>query len=177
MADHDGFRRTSSRPVSIAGGEFTVGLRGENGRFLSGFAANGKDFVVGESGQRYTIVLKNETALRFEVVMSVDGPAFAGRQDRLARQAFLRIVDPRSSLEVPTASAGLCSAVAAFRLGFGPGSYAATRAHRYRPRTCCVIGRLSVFHERGTNPFAWANMDADARRQANPFPGKFASPP
>ena len=52
-----GFRRDTRRRRSRSpNGAVTVGLRDERGRFLSGFVAGGKNYVVGEAGQRYTIV-------------------------------------------------------------------------------------------------------------------------
>ena len=62
-----GFRRTPSGSFTIAHGAVTVGLRDEGGRSSAASSAGGNDFVVGEAGQRYTIVLKNNTDLRFEV--------------------------------------------------------------------------------------------------------------
>ena len=39
----------------------------------SGVNASGKSYIVGEPGQRYTIVVRNRTNNRFECVISVDG--------------------------------------------------------------------------------------------------------
>jgi hypothetical protein len=172
LADSSGFRRTVSGSVPIANGAFTVGLRDERGHFLSGYAANGKDFVVGESGQRYTIVLKNETDVRFEVVVSVDGlDVMDGKSASVGKRGY--IVDPRAELEVDGFRQSEES-VAAFRFGSVKSSYA-NQKHG-DTRNVGVIG-VAVFHERGTNPFAWANNDVARRREANPFPAKFASPP
>ncbi len=172
MADGIGFRRTAGGPISIANGAFTVGLRDESGRFLSGYGANGKDFVVGEAGRRYTIVLKNETALRFEVVMSVDGlDVMDGKSASTQKRGY--IVDARSELEVDGFRQSEDN-VAAFRFGSVRSSYA-NQKHG-DTRNVGVIG-VALFHERGTNPFAWARNDTAERREANPFPGKFASPP
>jgi hypothetical protein len=172
MADSSGFRRTASGRVPMANGAFTVGLRDENGHFLNGYAARGKDFVVGEAGQRYTIVLKNETELRVEVVVSVDGlDVMDGKPAGTAKRGY--IVDPRGELEVDGFRQSEES-VAAFRFGSVKSSYA-NQKHG-ETRNVGVIG-VALFNERGTNPYAFTNTEVARRRDANPFPNKFASPP
>ena len=171
MASSEDFRRTSS-PTTMANGAFTVGLRDESGRFLGGYAANGKEFAVGEAGQRYTIVLKNDTDLRFEAVVSVDGlDVMDGRTASFAKRGY--IVDAHRELEVDGFRQST-ETVAAFRFGSVKSSYA-NQKHG-DTRNVGVIG-VALFHERGTNPFLWARNDSDRRREANPFPGRFASPP
>jgi hypothetical protein len=172
MANASGFRRTSGGPIPAAGGAVTVGLRDERGGFLSGFVAGGKSFVVGEAGQRYTIVVRNNTDLRFEVVLSVDGlDVLDGKNASFAKRGY--IVDPRGELEVDGFRQST-ETVAAFRFGSVRNSYAAQK--HGETRNVGVIG-LALFHERGTNPFPWTNGEIQRRQDANPFPGQFATPP
>jgi hypothetical protein len=171
MASSAGFRRSAGGLVPMAGGAVSVGLREEGGRFLSGYTASGKNFVVGEAGQRYTIILRNNTDLRFEVVMSVDGlDVMDGKDASFKKRGY--IVDPRSELEVDGFRQS-SDTVAAFRFGSVRNSYA-NQKHG-DTRNVGVIG-VALFHERGTNPFAFSG-DIRTREQANPFPGQFASPP
>jgi hypothetical protein len=64
--------------------------------------------------------------------------------------------------------------VAAFRFGSVRGSYAAQKTGD--ARNVGVIG-VAIFNERGTNPVPWSSDEAQKRRDANPFPGQFATPP
>ncbi|MBL8742441.1 MAG: hypothetical protein JNK04_15135, partial [Myxococcales bacterium] len=73
MANASGFRRMSEGSVDLGNGVATVRLKDESNRFLSGFEAGGKKFVIGTSGARYTIVVQNNVPARLEVVVSVDG--------------------------------------------------------------------------------------------------------
>jgi hypothetical protein len=51
----------------------SVALRDQNGRLLPGLIVGDRWFVVGEEGRRYSIVVGNQSDLRLEVVLSVDG--------------------------------------------------------------------------------------------------------
>jgi hypothetical protein len=172
MANVAGFRRTSSGVSNIGGGAVQIGLRDESGRFLNGFVAGDKSYVVGESGQRYTIVVRNRTNNRFEVVLSVDGlDVLDGKAASFAKRGYL--VDPRGELEVDGFRQST-EAVAAFRFGSVRNSYA-NQKHG-ETRNVGVIG-VAVFHERGTNPGQWTEDEVNRRHDANPFPGQFATPP
>ena len=172
MANLSGFRRFAAGSVSAAGGVVSVGLRDEGGRFLSGFAASGKSYVVGEAGRRYIIVVHNNTDNRLEVVLSVDGlDVLDGKAASFNKRGYL--VDPRAEVEIDGFRQSV-DTVAAFRFGSVRGSYAAQKTGD--ARNVGVIG-LAVFNERGTNPSAWGSDDAQKRRDANPFPGQFATPP
>ena len=50
-----------------------LGLRVGDGRWADGFEVKGRRFAVGERGERYEIVLKNDARRPIEVVVSVDG--------------------------------------------------------------------------------------------------------
>ena len=172
MANVNGFRRFAAGSVAAAGGVVNIGLRDEGGRFLSGFAANGKSFVIGEAGRRYIIVVHNNTDNRLEIVLSVDGlDVLDGKAASFNKRGYL--VDPRGEVEIDGFRPSV-DTVAAFRFGSVRGSYAAQKTGD--ARNVGVIG-VAVFNERGTNPSAWGADDAQKRRDANPFPGQFATPP
>ena len=172
MANLNGFRRFAAGSVAAAGGVVNIGLRDEGGRFLSGFAASGKSFVIGEAGRRYIIVVHNNTDNRLEVVLSVDGlDVLDGKAASFNKRGYL--VDPRAEVEIDGFRQSV-DTVAAFRFGSVRGSYAAQKTGD--ARNVGVIG-VAIFNERGTNPSAWGADDAQKRRDANPFPGQFATPP
>jgi hypothetical protein len=172
MANAAGFRRTSGGLVPMAGGALLVGLRDEGGSFLSGFSANEKNFIVGEAGHRYTIVVRNRTPNRIECVISVDGlDVIDGRAASFQKRGYL--VGPHGELEIEGFRQSVDN-VASFRFGSVRGSYA-NQKHG-ETRNVGVIG-VAFFHERGTNPLPWTGDEVQRRQDANPFPGQFASPP
>lgn len=172
MANLSGFRRFAAGSVAAAGGVISVALRDEGGRFLSGFAAGGKSYVVGEAGRRYIIVVHNNTDNRLEVVLSVDGlDVLDGKAASFNKRGYL--VDPRADVEIDGFRQST-ETVAAFRFGSVRGSYASQKTGD--ARNVGVIG-VAIFNERGTNPFNSSSDEAQRRRDANPFPGQFATPP
>ena len=157
---------------TVANGLVSVGLRDEGRRFFSGFVAGGRNYVVGEGGHRYTIVLRNNTSFRLEVVLSVDGlDVLDGKAASFAKRGY--IMDPRGELEVDGFRQSM-DAVAAFRFGSVRGSYAGQKTGD--TRNVGVIG-VALFNEVGTNPVPWSPDEVERRRDANPFPGQFATPP
>jgi len=173
MANSAGFRRTSGGVTPVAGGALLVGLRDENGAFLNGFVASDKNYIVGEAGRRYTIVIRNRTPNRIECVVSVDGlDVIDGRAAGFSKRGYL--VQPHGELEIDGFRQS-ADAVAAFRFGSVRGAYA-TRKSGGDSRNVGVIG-FAFFHERGTSPFPWSNDEVNKRHDANPFPGQFATPP
>ena len=167
-----GFRRTSGGMTPVAGGALLVGLRDETGAFLNGFVAGEKNFVVGEAGRRYSIVIRNRTPNRVECVVSVDGlDVIDGRSAAFNKRGYL--VQPHGELEIDGFRQSV-EAVAAFRFGSVRGSYAGQKTGD--TRNVGVIG-FAFFHERGTNPFPFTQDEARRRQDANPFPGQFATPP
>ncbi|MEO5730058.1 MAG: hypothetical protein ABI134_10650 [Byssovorax sp.] len=172
MANLSGFRRFAAGSVAAAGGVISVALRDEGGHFLSGFAAGGKSYVVGEAGRRYIIVVHNNTDSRLEIVLSVDGlDVLDGKAASFNKRGYL--VDPRADVEIDGFRQSV-DTVAAFRFGSVRGSYAAQKTGD--ARNVGVIG-VAIFNERGTNPFNSSGDEAQRRRDANPFPGQFATPP
>jgi hypothetical protein len=172
MASLSGFRRTTGGMSAAAGGALMIGLRDESGAFLNGFVAGEKNFVVGEAGRRYSIVIRNRTPNRIECVISVDGlDVIDGKSAAFNKRGYL--VQPHGELEIDGFRQSV-DAVAAFRFGSVRGSYAGQKTGD--TRNVGVIG-LAFFHERGTNPFPFIQDEARRRQEANPFPGQFATPP
>lgn len=171
MANAAGTARATSGMFSVSGGIVSMGLRDENGHFLSGFVSGGNNYVVGEAGTRYTIVLRNRSQLRFEIVLSVDGlDVIDGKAAAFSKRGY--ILDPHGELEVDGFRQSV-DQVAAFRFGSVSGSYASQK--HGETRNVGLVG-VAIFHERGTDPWAW-NNEVDTRHKANPFPGQFATPP
>ncbi len=148
----------------------SVGLKDQSGRFLPGLIIGDRWFVVGEQGRRYSIVVRNKTDLRLEIVLSVDGlDVLDGGKASLRKPGY--IMAAKSQLKVEGFRQST-EAVAAFRFGPVRESYA---AEKYRStRNVGVVG-VAVFNEFGTNP--WTGEEVQKRLNANPFPGRFATPP
>ena len=127
-------------------------------------------FVVGEEGRRYSIVVRNRSDLRLEIVLSVDGlDVIDGRPASLRKLGY--ILNPHQKLVVEGFRQST-EAVAAFRFGSVRESYAAEKYHN--TRNVGVIG-IALFNEVGSDP--WTNEEVRRRLKANPFPGRFATPP
>lgn len=169
MANVAGFRRTPAGSFTTGSSLVSIGLRDERGSFFTGFVAGERNFIVGEAGMRYSIVIRNRTQNRLECVVSVDGlDVLDGKPASFAKRGYL--VDPRSELEIDGFRQSM-DTVAAFRFGSVRGSYA-NQKHG-DTRNVGVIG-VAIFHERGTNP---SPDEVQRRLDANPFPGQFATPP
>jgi hypothetical protein len=148
----------------------SVGLKDPLGRFYPGLVVGDRWFVVGQEGRRYSIVVRNKTNLRLEVVLSVDGlDVLDGAKASLRKPGY--VVAPRSELKVDGFRQSTES-VAAFRFSPVRESYAAEKYHD--TRNVGVIG-VAVFNEAGTNP--WTDREVQRRLNANPFFGRFATPP
>lgn len=149
----------------------SVEVRDQSGRLLPGLEVDGQWFVIGEQGRRYSIFVRNRTAFRIEVVLSVDGlDVIDGRTAAFSKRGY--VIHPRGTLEVEGFRQST-EAVAAFRFSSVRDSYA-NRRHR-DTRNVGVIG-VAIFHEHGTDPSGWS--DAEQRLRANPFPGgRFSTPP
>ena len=100
----------------------SIGLRDESGRLLPGAAVGDRWFVVGEKGRRYSIVVRNHTHARLEVVLSVDGlDVMDGRTASFGKRGY--IVPPRGTVRVEGFRRS-SDAVAAFRFSSVSDSYA-----------------------------------------------------
>ncbi len=172
MASASGFRRFSEGSADAGGGVLTVKLKNGSGQFLSGFEATGKKFIVGQAGDRYSIVLQSHVPARLEVVVSVDGlDVIDGKAASFAKRGYL--IDPHGSIEIDGFRQSM-DTVAAFRFGSVRNSYAEKKTGD--SRNVGVIG-VALFNEQGSNPSSWPRGDTKQRLDANPFPGQFATPP
>jgi hypothetical protein len=148
----------------------SIGLKDQSGRFLPGLIVGDRWFVVGEEGRRYSIVVRNKSNWRLEVVLSVDGlDVLDGHKASLRKPGY--IMAPHSQLKVEGFRQSM-DAVAAFRFSSVRESYAAEKFHN--TKNVGVIG-VAIFNEAGTSP--WTDEETRKRLNANPFPGRFASPP
>ncbi len=163
---------TPQRAIEVGDGIVTFGVRdGDSGRFLNGFESAGKNHVIGEAGQRYVLVVQNHAPMRIEVVVSVDGlDVIDGKPATFGKRGYL--VDPNGTLEIDGFRQS-ADEVAAFRFGSVRDSYASKKTGD--ARNVGVIG-VALFHEQGATPQVWRD-EARRRHQADPFPGRFATPP
>jgi hypothetical protein len=170
MAGAAAWQRRWSMLPAPTGTLISIGLKDQNGRFLPGLIVGDRWFAVGEVGRRYSIVVRNKTNLRLEIVLSVDGlDVLDGRKASLRKRGY--IMPPHSQLTVEGFRQNI-GEIAAFRFSPVRESYA---AEKYRnTKNVGVIG-AAIFHERGTNP--WTGEEVRKRLNANPFPGGFATPP
>ncbi len=160
--------RTESVPA--ARGMVTVRLLDDSGVPLPTLASNGRHFVQGEHGQRYSIELHNNTGNRLEAVVTVDGlDVIDGRPGSISKRGYL--VNPFATVEIDGFRQSM-DEVAAFRFGSVRGSYAGRKGD---DRNVGVIG-VAFFEERGST-FPWTEAEIRRRERANPFPGGFAEPP
>jgi len=172
MSGVPSYQRMPAALWPVGDGLVSLGIRDENGSLLEGFIANGERDIIGETGRRYAIFVRNNTSHRLEAVLSVDGlDVLDGKPAAVTKAGY--VISPYSTLEVEGFRQSL-DTVAAFRFGAVAESYA---NQKYQDtRNVGVIG-LAVFHENGDNPASWTMDEIQQRRSANPFPGGFATPP
>ena len=156
--------RTSS--LYDARADVTLTLVDGRGRVLDALDVGHQRYAVGEPGERYEIELTNHSAVRYEVVASVDGlDVIDGGHASTHKRGY--ILEPHERLLIDGWRTHE-DEVAAFRFGRVEESYAARRGS---PRDIGVIG-VAFFSERPR----W-NPDRDRRRRARPFDDRFAPPP
>jgi hypothetical protein len=159
-------------------GGLHVRIVDEAGRSLPALTSGTRVIGVGAPGERYAIAIENPTGARFEIVASVDGlDVLDGEDASYEKRGYL--VGAYSSVSIDgfrTSDAD----VAAFRLGDVARSYAARQG---KARNVGVIG-FALFEERrpvAYEPPTWRaprpRDDTDQRRDADPFPGRYARPP
>jgi hypothetical protein len=122
-------------------------LEDATGNPLPSFYPDGRTFVLGEPGERYSIRITNPTGQRVEAVVSVDGrDAISGKvADYRAQRGY--IVPPYGSLTVDGFRQSL-SAVAAFRFANPEDSYSARLG---TPENVGIVG-VALFSERKRRP-------------------------
>ncbi|HMJ11060.1 MAG TPA: hypothetical protein VK524_06610 [Polyangiaceae bacterium] len=170
MARRAGFSDLESSSASVGGGMLTVRLLDSNGNPLAGFSSGGRTHFVGVDGERYIIQLQNHSRERIEAVATVDGlDVIDGRSGSFGKRGYL--LQPFSSIEIDGFRRST-EEVAAFRFGSVRDSYAARKGS---DRNVGVIG-VAFFNEAGSR-LPWTDREIDRRNSADPFPGRFATPP
>jgi hypothetical protein len=156
--------------ISAVRGAITVSLRDAWGTPLDAMHVGDRTYVVGQQGERYSIVIANHTPRRFEAVATVDGlDVISGQVGAFGNRGY--VLMPHASLEIDGFRKSE-EEVAAFRFAKVRDSYAAARGEA---RNVGVIG-IAFFAERGDD---WNSEDLRTRDTASPFPneGRFAPPP
>ena len=164
-------RRDSSRSVATGGGAVTISIRDASGDPLEAVHVGDRTFVVGQAGQRYSIVLQNHTSHRFEAVGTVDGlDVINGKPGTFDNRGYVLL--PFATLEIEGFRTST-SAVAAFRFASVADSYAAQTGSA---RNVGVIG-IAFFGEKGDSFVP--ESETRLRDSASPFPAdpRFSQPP
>jgi hypothetical protein len=162
---------------SAAGGAISLWLQDGSGKPLDVVQVAGRTIVVGDAGERYTIVLENHTGHRFEAVTTVDGlDVISGRAGSVHNRGYLLL--PYATLEIDGFRQS-AETVAAFRFGRVADSYAAKVG---AARNVGVVG-IAFFGEQGDLWTPWTTDEVHRRATASPFPGdssgegRYAPPP
>ncbi len=146
-------------------------LRDEYGSVLQGARANGRIYALGNSEQRYTITIINDSNWRYEAVVSVDGlDVLDGKAASTGKRGYLVPAHGEVTIDGFRRSN---QEVAAFRFGSVADSYAAKTGDA---RNVGVIG-LAAFAEQHYVPPPVSWYDLQRRHVANPFPAGYAVPP
>src|SRR5690606_17943060 len=154
----------------VLGGVATVRLLDDSGQPLPRLQVASRDYVVGEHGQRYVIEVRNRTSERLEVVATVDGlDVVDGETGSFEKRGY--VIHPFATLTIDGFRRSM-DTVAAFRFGSVSNSYAAMKG---KARNVGVVG-VAFFHERGSS-LPWTGAEVHRRHTADPFPGRFATPP
>lgn len=151
-------------------GGIEVMLVDEYGNVLPGGAFSERNLIVGQEGQRYEIIVHNQTGGRYEVVGSVDGlDVIDGLPAHFEKRGY--VLEPHGTLRIEGWRRSEAE-VAAFRFGRVSESYAARTTG---DRNVGVIG-VAFFAEQGS---AWTTDELERRDSANPFPAQsgYAQPP
>jgi hypothetical protein len=129
-------------PTPVVQPAVSVSLQSEHGHALTSVRHRGQTFVAGERGERYEIVVTNNTSDRIEVVVSVDGrDAVSGKLGDFTKQRGY-VLDPFGSVIIDGFRTSL-EQVAAFRFSGVEDSYTARKG---TPQNAGVIG-VAVFKE------------------------------
>ena len=128
------------------------------------YMSGSRRYVVGKKGKNYSLVVRNVSQSRLEVVLSVDGlDVMDGKAASFKKRGY--IMAPGEELVVKGFRTSY-DAVAAFKFSGVNASYSNLR--HGQTRDVGVIG-LVVFAERGRSPLPWSNQDVGQRNEARPF--------
>ena len=128
------------------------------------YMSGARRFVVGKKGRNYSLVVRNVSDSRLEIVLSVDGlDVLDGKAASFRKRGY--ILAPGEKIEVEGFRTGY-DAVAAFRFSTVSASYSNLR--HGQTRDVGVVG-LAVFTEQGNSPRRWSNSEVRQREGARPF--------
>jgi hypothetical protein len=171
MARFADYREMGDAVVNVSGLGIRVALNDDSGHPLPAFFAGGRTYAIGEAGQRYTVVVSNETGVRVEAVASVDGlDVLDGKAASFGKRGYL--VPAGGSVEID-GFRQTSDHVAAFRFGSVRDSYAARTG---TDRNVGIVG-VAIFMPRNAPAWPWTDREVERRRNADPFPGTYAAPP
>jgi hypothetical protein len=171
MARYADYREVGDAVVNIGALGIHVALNDDGGRPLPAFFAGGRTYAIGEAGQRYSVVVTNDSGMRVEAVASVDGlDVLDGKSASFGKRGYL--VPPGGSVEID-GFRQTSDHVAAFRFGSVRDSYAARTGS---DRNVGIVG-VAIFTPRGARPWPWTDREVERRKNADPFPGTYAAPP
>jgi hypothetical protein len=143
------------RPQPVAVPAVSVSLQSEDGHGLTTVRHRGQTFVAGERGERYELVVTNNTAGRVEVVVSVDGrDVVSGKLADFTKNRGY-VLEPFGSVVIDGFRTSL-EQVAAFRFSGVGESYTGRLG---TPQHAGVIG-VAVFHERAHHRLADGTLAA-----------------
>ena len=159
---HKNYHTSSGRERS-AGGLVEWGMKSGLGT-MRNYHWDGKRFVVGRNGSKYSISVKNNARSRLEVVLSVDGlDVVDGKSASIKKRGY--IIWPGQTVEIK----GWRSSereVASFVFSSVSASYANLK--HGKTRNVGVVG-MAVFTEKGIDPWSGNPEDANKRFAASPF--------
>ena len=156
--------------AETSNGYVSVQIVDGSGNALAGLTQGARSFVVGHSGDRYSIRVMNHSSERFEVLATVDGlDVIDGRVGSYSKRGYL--IDAYGTLDIDGFRRS-SDAVAAFRFGTVRDSYAARTGS---DRNVGVIG-VAIFRERDmVDERRWE--ENHRRDNADPFPSRYSTPP
>ena len=128
------------------------------------YMAGSRRLVVGKKGRHYSLVVRNLSNSRLEIVLSVDGlDVVDGQAASFRKRGY--ILAPNEKIEVKGFRTSY-DAVAAFKFSAVSASYSNLR--HATSRDVGVFG-LAVFAEKGREPWRWSQPETTRREQARPF--------
>jgi len=156
--------------AETSNGYVSVQIVDGSGNALAGLTQGARSFVVGRSGDRYSIRVMNHSSERFEVLATVDGlDVIDGRVGSYSKRGYL--IDAYGTLDIDGFRRS-SDAVAAFRFGTVRDSYAARTGS---DRNVGMIG-VAIFRERDmVDERRWE--ENRRRDNADPFPNRYSTPP
>jgi hypothetical protein len=160
----------ASNEVPARWGAYRLELVDESGRILPTWSHHGRTYTLGRKGERYLVRVRNQSARRAEVVVSVDGrDVVDGRPASFEKRGYL--VEPWSEVTIDGYRLS-DAAVAAFRFSSVSESYAGRLGDARDVRRCRCrsrVRRRSAAHPRRLPPRR--ARPRRARSATRPAPG------